>query len=680
MNPFFKHITILILIALNSRVLAQQNDAISQIENRMEAVIENLNEEPHAAQIIEDLQEYAENPLNINMATRQELLKLHVLDEIQIRKLLDYLKNYGPALSIYELNAIEGFNPELLKKIEPFIRFGMVEVESYGFKKTWEYGKHEWMVRTQSILQKAKGFKEKEDGTAPFAGNPIRLYSRYKFSSGDKLSAGITAEKDPGEPFFRGVNKQGFDFYSGHIHLKFKSLIENITLGDFVVRSGQGLAIWQGFSTGKSVDIMNISKTSQGIRPFTSADENNFFRGVSTTLKWKECRVNIFWSQKKTDANLAWSVSRGNHFTSLQTSGYHRTIGEIADKNSISDMNTGVFGTWQFRNFKIGATFSYRHFSLPFIKSDQLFNQFRFSGKGNRVIAVDYLFSKGKYRFFGEGALSESKGEAMIHGFGIHLHDRIQFSGLYRHFDKNFQALWASPFAEGTSADNEKGLFLGTRILPFPYVTISAYSDCYRSDWIKFDTAGPSTGWDIFSQADVRLSKKIQFHIRYKNERKEKKEMLKERNVNHVEYNKKMRIHIHYNLSNVISLKTRVEHVIFKGLTRETGTVFLQDLQLIPPGKKLNLSARVAWFNTDSYNSRIYAYENDLLYSFSIPAYSGKGIRTYLNFKYKFNKRLEVWAKLGNTSHNDVETTGSGYNEISGNKKTEVKFQLRLKI
>ncbi len=105
-----------------------------------------------------------------------------------------------------------------------------------------------------------------------------------------------------------------------------------------------------------------------------------------------------------------------------------------------------------------------------------------------------------------------------------------------------------------------------------------------------------------------------------------------------------------------------------------------QDFQLAPVHFPLNLSARFAWFNTPSYSTRIYAYENDLLYTFSIPAYYGKGFRLYLNVTYKINPKIDVWMKVANTSWNDRETISSGYNEISGNQKTEVKFELRLKI
>jgi len=105
-----------------------------------------------------------------------------------------------------------------------------------------------------------------------------------------------------------------------------------------------------------------------------------------------------------------------------------------------------------------------------------------------------------------------------------------------------------------------------------------------------------------------------------------------------------------------------------------------QDVQYSPVKIPLNLSARLAWFNTESYNSRIYAYENDLLYTFAVPAFFGKGFRGYLNLKYKISEKAEIWFKLANTWQSGAESISSGYNEIGGNQKTELKFQLRLKM
>ena len=86
---------------------------------------------------------------------------------------------------------------------------------------------------------------------------------------------------------------------------------------------------------------------------------------------------------------------------------------------------------------------------------------------------------------------------------------------------------------------------------------------------------------------------------------------------------------------------------------------------------------RLQYFETDSYDSRIYAYENDVLYSYSIPAFSDKGFRYYLTLNYDIDKRLSVWLRWAQTIYQGKNTVGSGLDEIGGNKKTELKVQSR---
>ncbi len=680
MKQLAQYFKFFLLVGLPIALQAQVPDAQYQIEAIIESVIEEMGEEYDATLLLEDLQGFAANPLNINTATRDELSRLHLLNIIQVEHLVAYREKYGPVLSIYELNAIDALHPEILKRMEPFVWFGPPDEERRKLSEILKYGRHELLLRSLGNLQAAEGYKEREDGTVPYEGNRFRYYSRYRFQSGNDISAGVIAEKDPGEAFFAGTNPHGFDFYSAHLSFKVSPFIQNITVGDFIVRSGQGLVVWQGFSMGKSLYALNISKTNQGIRPYTSTDENQYFRGISTALKAGDSRFSFFFSKKNRDGNLASSDSLGTWFTSLQSSGYHRTESEIADKKSVGDLNAGVLGSWQSGNLKLGAVFLYRHFALPFMPANQLYNRFYFRGTENYVSGADYLYSKGNYQLYGEAAVSKSGGKAVLQGVTAYLHDRIQLSSLFRHFDKDYHAIWAAPFSEGSSAANETGLYLGTHILPFKYVTLSAYSDVHRSEWIKYTTAGPSNGWDVFAQADFRPPGPFQVYIRYKNEEKDKKFLLNEKHVTQPEQFRKSRFHVQYNLSEAIVLKARFEHVQYKGLKTENGIMAYQDVQFSPVRFPLNLSARIAWFNTESYNTRIYAYENDLLYTFAIPAFYGEGFRTYMNLKYKLSEKAEVWVKMANTIQNNTESIGTGYNQIAGNQKTELKFQLRLKF
>ncbi len=679
MNKSLQHIILLTLLLTALFSAAQKTDPAVNLEAILESIIENQEEETDLSVVTEDLEELAETPLNINNATPRDLSRLHVLDDIQIQKLLDYRRQFGPVYSVYELNSIDGFSPELLTKIEPFIWFGPVEKEPESWSKILKYGNHQVLARSTATVQKPTGYREKEDGSIPYEGGRFRNYTRYRFQSHENISVGLTAEKDPGEAFFSGSNQKGFDFYSGHFSIKLNRNV-HVTAGDFLVRSGQGLVLWQGFSSGKSLNTLDVSKTGQGTRPFTSTDENLFFRGAATSFNFGNATLHLFYSQKNDDANLVFADSAVTHFSSLQTSGYHRTQSEIADEKSVKHTNVGAAGSWSFTNLKIGATVLHQQFEIPFIRSDQLYNRFRFSGEENYTAGVDYLFNRGKYQLFGEAAVSKSKGKAFLQGAVARLHDQVSFSALFRHFDKNYHAHWANPFAEASSASNESGLYFGTKILPIKFVTLSAYSDFYRSEWMGYTTAGPSEGWDVFAQADFRFSQKLQFYLRFKNEEKDQKINDGERIVNHPEQTQKTRIHFQYKPSETVTLKTRAEYVHFEGLENENGVMVFQDVQFSPVSVPLNLSARVAWFSTESYNSRIYAYENDLLYTFSIPAFYGKGVRAYFNLKYKISERFDCWLKLGNTLQNDRETIGSGNDKIIGKNKTEIKIQVRLKI
>ncbi len=94
----------------------------------------------------------------------------------------------------------------------------------------------------------------------------------------------------------------------------------------------------------------------------------------------------------------------------------------------------------------------------------------------------------------------------------------------------------------------------------------------------------------------------------------------------------------------------------------------------------LKIIGRLAIFDTDGYQARIYAYENDVLYAFSIPGYFYKGKRYYLLMKYSLNKHTDMWFRISQWYYTNKDVISSGLNEIQGHTKTEVKFQIRYKF
>ena len=92
--------------------------------------------------------------------------------------------------------------------------------------------------------------------------------------------------------------------------------------------------------------------------------------------------------------------------------------------------------------------------------------------------------------------------------------------------------------------------------------------------------------------------------------------------------------------------------------------------------KPYGATIRLQYFATDGYDSRMYAYENDALYSYAIPVFYDKGFRYYLNLSYDFSKKLTGWFRWAQTIYTNKQVIGSGLDQIEGNKRTDVKVQV----
>ena len=142
------------------------------------------------------------------------------------------------------------------------------------------------------------------------------------------------------------------------------------------------------------------------------------------------------------------------------------------------------------------------------------------------------------------------------------------------------------------------------------------------------------------------------------------------------------RFNLNVQISDAIQLRSRIEYMTYHrgGSDKEDGILILQDFILKPPMKKLSFNARFALFETDSYNSRIYSYENDVLYFYRIPAYYNRGSRTYITARYKIKKGIDFWIRWSRWKYTNVDTISSGLNEINGNSKSEIRAQLRFQF
>lgn len=675
--------------SFSQKVDPQKN---SIIEQRIELISEAIGDENlDFTNLFEALGNYYDHPINLNHTSREVLQELMLLTEIQITNLFDHLEKNKRLISIYELQAIKGWDLNTIQNILPFVYVSdNFETPRITFKQLFSEGQHEWFTRYIRVLEQQEGYKP-FDSTATsensrYLGNPDRYYTRYRFRFSNTISWGFTAEKDPGEEFFKGTQKNGFDFYSGHLFVRNIGKIKAIALGDYQVSFGQGLTFSTGLALGKNASTLNIKRNSNLIRPYTSAQENQFLRGAAISVDLKKFNMTFIYSRLKSDANQlesddSTSTDDGIVISSLQNSGLHTTVGEVADKDVITVSNFGGHLSYETKRFNIGATAVYTDLGSELQRTSTYYNQFEFIGNTNLVTGIDLNYVYKNLNFFSEISRSQNGGMATQAGLIASLDPKFSMSILYRNYQKDFQSIYTNALAESSRPVNEKGLYLGIEAKFNPYWTLNAYFDSFASTWLRSGVNGPSHGYEGLAQLSWRPNKKMEFLWRYRNR---VKPINTEMDVDGIEYlidqsQSNYRFQSTIKVNDALTLRNRIEYVNIRNdeHLNDDGFVIYQDVMFKPLSSPLNLTFRYALFNTDSYDSRIYAYENEILYFYSIPAYYYKGSRVYGILQYQF-RNIDIWIRYGQFLYNNRTTIGSGLSEIQGNRKSEIKIQLRI--
>jgi hypothetical protein len=562
--------------------------------------------------------------------------------------------------------AIDGFNPEVLQKLEPFINFELQENQHKGKRSD-----NDLFVRSTRAFTSAEGGVK----NPAYEGSMERYYLRFKHTSTD-LEYGMVAEKDPGEAFFTGANKYGFDYAGAYSNFSIGSSGQRVFVGDYHVSFGQGLVASQGFSMGKSSETTQIFRSAQGIRSSSSTDENQFFRGFASRLKFGQFTFMPFFSFRSLDANID-TIDGKPYFGAFQTSGYHRTGSEIAGKNSLNQLVGGGYASFSYRRWSVGCTAVFTRFNAEMNRSDEPSNQFLWEGKENFVAGIDWKVSVKNIFFFGEAGVSANQGKALLTGIMLKPASNAEFTVVYRNINKTYFSFFSNAFTESSRVNDEHALYLGFKLFPAPRWTFRGYTDFFEHHWVKYTTAAPSNGAEFFAQLSFAPSKKTDIYLRFFQEEKEQKVTAKNSKYNEPQVINRFRLNFSRDINENISVKSRVELSLYSKLGNEKGILIYQDLNYKPVGKRFSINGRLAWFDTDGYNSRLYAYENDLLYSFSIPALYGKGIRTYLNFRQTVNEKLTIWLKFAATRK--FSQTGTEEPEDLATR-SELKIQLRYQF
>ena len=653
------------------------------IEQQLEAVTEsNEDVETQDDSFLQSLQHFLQSPLDLNTADAGTLKELIILSPIQIQNIISYRNLFGNFISIYELQAVPGWDVLTIERLRPYITVSTSANLIASLSERLSGGVHSLLARVTTVLEPSKGFLlDSTTANNFYPGSPQRFLLRYKYQYKNLLQYGVVAEKDAGEEFFKGSQPKGFDFYSFHVFARNIGIIKSLAIGDFTVNMGQGLTQWQSLAFKKSPDVVNIKRQLTVLRPYNSAGEFNFHRGAGITLAKKNIELTAFVSYKKVDANLAVDTLNNEDFiSSFQTSGLHRTKSELADRGAQKQLAYGGNFAYNKGNLHVGANVIQYHFNLPLNKSNDPYNIYALSGKKAGNQSLDYSYTFRNMHFFGEAAFDNRFNKATVNGLLVSVDAAVDVSFVYRNISEKYQSLYTNAFTESTFPTNEKGFYSGITIRPNSFWRIDAYADFYKFPWLRYQVDAPTAGMDYFSQVTYKPNKQLEIYARYRTESKPKNFNPTNNNVSSVipRQRQNFRIQTNYRINPIFTFRNRIELNWYdkKGAGSQNGFLGYVDILYKPMMKKYSANMRLQYFETGGYDSRLYAYENDVLYSFSIPVFYDKGYRYYLNVNYDVNKRLSCWFRWAQTIFKDKTTVGSGLDAINGNKRTEVKFQV----
>lgn len=658
--------------------------------NTNEQQLENATENNDDAETEDDgytqqLVHFIKNPVNLNTADEEALKELQLLTPLQIQNCISYRNLLGNFISIYELQAIPGWSITLIEKIQPYITIRNAEGVFTAVKNRLRDGEHTVLSRVSQVLEKSGGYAASTSANY-YAGSPLKLMMRYKYQFKNLLQYGLLAEKDAGEQFFKGPQKRGFDFYSAHFFIKNTGIIKALALGDFAVNLGQGLTQWQSLAFKKGAEVLNIKREAPVIRPYNSAGETNFHRGAGITIAKNNISASVFLSYKKLDANRITDSSRvtNGYISSLQTSGYHRTKSEMEDRGIQQQFVVGGNIAFKYKTLHFGVNAMQYRFTLPIQKDNDPYNIYALQGSAFGNYSVDYSYTFKNFHLFGEAAAGSKWNTAFVNGVLVSISAAADISLLYRNIAAGYQSLYSNAFTENTYPNNEKGLYTGLSLHPGNQLRLAVYADLFQFPWLKYRVDAPSAGTDYLLQLTYNPNKQLEILSRFRAESKSINFISGQLILSQVvaQPKKSWRTQFICKINRTVTLKSRAELLWLSPKTtpQEQGFATYFDFLYKPALKPWAANFRFLYFNADGYNSRIYAYENDVLFSYSIPVFFNKGLRIYINYNYNINKSFFIWAKIATTVYSGQTVIGSGLDEIPGNKKTEIRLQLLYKF
>ncbi|UCH66088.1 MAG: helix-hairpin-helix domain-containing protein [Ignavibacterium sp.] len=638
---------------------------------RVEEVLENILQEPAGevddSNLYEIIEQLITNPLELNTSTVNDLMLIPAVNLEVAEMIVNHRKKYGDFFSVEELHSVPGLEKDIADQIKPFVyirKEPLSPEQDIPKVNTMEnlLSNTNFILRSRvtNDLQTRNGFV-----TNRFEGTKPKFYNRMFLQYDSKVQLGVLAEKDAGEV---SIN----EFTSYHLAIRDFGMLYRFVLGDYIIEFGQGLALWSPYGFLKGADaIFPLKKKDRVLRPYSSATETLFLRGAAASIKISDFVITGFYSKKKFDANI--DTFTGD-ILSTSEAGLHRTESEISKRNTAEERIIGARVDYQIAGLlRTGLL----HYQSNFSNNFQPSNVFDLTGNEFNYTSFHYDLIIQNFNLFGEFVYNGTS-VASINSVQFYVGRNFTFTTSVRNYPRNYISFRGYAFGERAGIPtNEFGFYTGIK-WRIPIGILNLYYDQFRFPFTTFLNPQPSEGDELLVDFISKPINRLETRLRYKYENKDVNGVIDNTKQLVKRLRQLVRFELIYSPTRKLRLKGRFEYNDYRVASlseQENGYLFFQDVRFSPT-QNLNLYTRIIFFRTDSFNSAIYEYENDLTGVLTNLALYGEGIRWYLILRYRPLNFLTISAKYSETYKPKEDIISSGVNEIEGNVDNRLSLQI----
>lgn len=624
----------------------------------------------------EMLEELASNPLNINTASREQLLDLPFLSEAIADSILSYRERVGGFASKGELMFVSGTDYAIRRYLSLFIKVEPLQLEPVGLKKKLLSGRTEIEGRIDIPFYRREGdrnFKPGEklhDNNRVFLGQPVGGILRYRYRWRRNLRYGLTLQHDRGEPFAARGNIP-FDYTSAYFWSRSNDERTDIIFGDYRLSWGQGLVMGHRFMNSFGTILDAPRRTGSIFAPHTSGEENNFLRGGAILWRVGSWRLAGFASYRTLDARI-----EGDTVRSLLTTGLHRTDVEIQRKDAVGMFVAGAHAELGGRGWDIGMGTFFGHYSKPISPEPRKYSKYYFRGDNLAAFSLHWNIRRSRHwAFAGEAAADAKLHLAVTNTIYFRPHQELTLTLQHRNISSRFVAPFGATFQDASRVSNEHGIMLGVRYVGLRRLALRAYADAFYFPKPTYYCNKSSRGLELLAEGAYEPSSRVSLLFRYK--MKTRQRNVTGRNIIDYSYRHRWRMQGGWK-SEKLDIYATLDATLAGRQTDADKWGRLVALRCTwRPAPTWQAKAFAALFYTDAYDAAVYAYEPRLLHSFGTSAFYYHGMRLVALGECKITPALTLSASAGWTKYFNVSTTGQGADMVSTSSRPSLSVQLR---